>query len=544
MKNLSSTKVRRSAEGGSRLRAFYRSTVAASAIVLGLAIAPSVASATTLTPHASTAPCNVSVASGSGVVVNTGASTLVLGVTAGSTKLTINCDQSSGAAFAVEASLLATIGTTGVLQSNEVDIPAATTFATPSPDTGCPSGTNCTSTTFAVPATFSAADANAQCAPSAAQINAGLYGCAIAVANAQQAPVPGAEYLMTYASQAAPAAPTIAALQSQGSPTSLIDLSDAASATGHWWGNALASVQATLAGTTPGVSPGTCGAGGGNGNVPGAYLHAVWIPASGAPIPEAANSVTISNNCYDGKVLFAPTLGGTLSVPAAATPGSAYSVYLCELNVTPQPSNDTSATPPCGTPPAGTSWVDASFNFTVQSGIVTQNLPVTGSVGAASSGAFTSQLVNSGNSGTVSYTQSSGTPSLVVSSSGGVTTSGALAAGNYTATGTTSDTGGDTGTFSYTLTVAASPVVSKVPKITKVAGLCLPGKASSITISGTNFTLHPSVKGPAGTKVTVTKSLKSVLGLKVTAPARAKKGTYSLTIHFATKTLIAKYQVK
>ncbi|HVB19028.1 MAG TPA: hypothetical protein VNE22_01950 [Acidimicrobiales bacterium] len=459
----------------------------------------------------------------------------------GSTSLTIDCDQSSGAAFAVEASLLATIGTIGVLQSNEVDIPAAAIFANSTTDTGCPSGTSCTVATFVIPATFSAADSNALCAPSTAQINAGLYGCAIAVANAQQAPVAGAAYLMTYASQAAPAAPSVAALQSTGSANSLINLSDAPGAAGHWWGNALASIQATLAGTTPGVAPSTCASGGGNGNVPTSYLHAVWIAASGVATTATASNVTISNNCYDGKTLVAPVLGGTLSVPATAAAG-AYSVYLCELNVTPEASNDASTTPPCGTPPKGTSWVDASFSFTVAAGIVTQNLPDAGAVGAAASVGFTDQLVTSGNTGTVTYTQSTGAPSLAVSSSGAVTTSGALAAGTYSATGTTSDASGDTGTFTYTLSVAAAP--AKAPVIKKVAGLCLPGKPSTITVSGSNFTLHPSVSAPAGTKITVKKSLKSALILIVTAPTKAKKGTYSMKIHFAGKTLVAKYHVK
>jgi len=55
----------------------------------------------------------------------------------------------------------------------------------------------------------------------------------------------------------------------------------------------------------------------------------------------------------------------------------------------------------------------------------------------------------------VTYVQTSGTPSLVVSTSGLVTTSGALTAGSYVAKGTTSDPAGDTGTFTLTLKVGA-----------------------------------------------------------------------------------------
>ena len=67
----------------------------------------------------------------------------------------------------------------------EADTSTVGDFTASATDTGCPAGTagSCTEATFAVPATFSAAgDTAAQCPPSQAQINAGLFGCAIAVA--------------------------------------------------------------------------------------------------------------------------------------------------------------------------------------------------------------------------------------------------------------------------------------------------------------------------------------------------------------------------
>ncbi|MDE3007571.1 MAG: hypothetical protein KGJ10_00465 [Acidobacteriota bacterium] len=516
-----------------------RATLATMALMLGLAVMPSVASATTLAPRtASTAPCNVTIASGSGEVVPTSTSPIIVGVTAGATTIKIDCNASSQASIAVEASLLATAGTSGVLNVSEVDIPGVTTFTASATDTGCPSATagQCTVTTFAVPATFSATDPNATCAPSTAQINDGVFGCAIAVATAQQAPITGAEYLMTYASQSAPAAPTIAALQTSGSAGSLVNVSDAAGASSHWWGNSLAFVQAALAGVSGGVAPGTCGAGGGYGSTPTSYLKANWFAAnSTTPISEAATSVSISNVCYDGKTLYGPVLSGTLAVPATATPGS-YTVYLCEINTTPNSSNDAQSATNCGALPSGESWIDASFNFTVAPNLVTQNLPVAGTVTAAKSATFSAQLVTSGATGAtdaVTFTQSAGAPNLVVSSTGAVTTKGALSAGTYTASGTTSDASGATGTFSYSLTVSASPVVTAAPKTTSVTGFAVPGKTVVVTVHGTHLTARPKVTAPSGVRASITKSTSNTISVKITLSASAKKGSAVLVFHFA-----------
>ena len=88
--------------------------------------------------------------------------------------------------------------------------------------------------------------------------------------------------------------------------------------------------------------------------------------------------------------------------------------------------------------------------------VIVQGSPTSGTVTTVASNTFTDTLsAASGFVGPVTWTQSTGSPQLLVSSSGGVTTSGFLAAGTYTATGTTADGYGDTGTFTYTLTVTA-----------------------------------------------------------------------------------------
>ena len=94
---------------------------------------------------------------------------------------------------------------------------------------------------------------------------------------------------------------------------------------------------------------------------------------------------------------------------------------------------------------------------------ITQVPPTTGTATPATSAAFTSQLAVTGNVGSVTYTQTLGSPQVSVSTSGAVTTSGTLAVGSYTATGTTADPALDTGTFTFTLTVSASAITQTAP---------------------------------------------------------------------------------
>ena len=506
------------------------------AMVAGLTLASiGSASAASLTPNvAAPLPCNVSV-TGAGTAVP--GQTLIVGVVAGTTVVTLNCNTATGAGVVAEASLLAAIGTSAVLQTTEADTSALGTFATSATSTACPAGTagSCSIATFTVPATFATADASGVCPPTQAEINAGLFGCAIAVASTALAPVLGAEYLIQYASQATPPSPpTIAALQSTGAEGSLINVADAAGNTGYWWGSAVQAVQAANAGATPAVSPTTC-VGVGYGNVPAPYLADVWFvtgtstAVGGGP----ATGVTISNDCYDGKTLSPPVLGGTISVPASVVSGTSYTVYLCEVNSTPYPSNDVHAATICGA--GAPSWIDASFSFTAAAKVISQNLPVTNTAATSASSGFKDQLATSGNQGTVSYAQTAGTPSVVVSSSGAVSTSGTLKAGTYTASGTTSDASGDTGTFSYALVVtgASPPIVKPAPRAERVVGIAVPGRTVILTILGKNFTGRPRVTGPAGTSAIVLRATSTRLTLRVRERPTLRKGIYVLTMRFA-----------
>ncbi len=69
--------------------------------------------------------------------------------------------------------------------------------------------------------------------------------------------------------------------------------------------------------------------------------------------------------------------------------------------------------------------------------------------------AFNGQLQVAGATGAVTFTQSTGSPNVSVSSTGAVFAPSTLAAGTYSATGTDSDSSGDSGTWAYTLDVLA-----------------------------------------------------------------------------------------
>jgi hypothetical protein len=480
-------------------------------------------------------PCTVSV-SGSGQLVT--GTTLIAGVVGGTTQIKLDCNTSSGAAVVAEASLLAALGASNVLPTAEADTTSLGTFTASATDTGCPAGTagSCTVATFAVPATFTAAgDANAKCPPTQAQINAGIFGCAVAVANSSEAEIAGGEYLIQYASQTtAPSAPTISAQPSSGSANSLINVSDAAGATGYWWGDAIQAVQALDAGAAAAVAPSTCGSGGGYGDVPSSLLEEAWyVPGTSTPVfAGAATGVTISNDCYTGTTLDPPVLGGTMTVPSTVTAGTSYTVYLCEVNATPYPS--TSSASVCGT---SAPFIDASFTFAATAKTLSQNLPVTGTVTAADSTSFTAQLASSGNTGTVTYTQTAGSTSVVVSNSGAVSTKGALAPGTYTASGTTADPNGDAGTFTYTLTVTGTtvtppPPAPKAPRATRVVGWGIVGRTTIVTITGTGFTAGARIIGHAGDVASVVRTTSTRIIVRLRVARTAKRGSFRFTIQF------------
>jgi len=104
--------------------------------------------------------------------------------------------------------------------------------------------------------------------------------------------------------------------------------------------------------------------------------------------------------------------------------------------------------------------------------------------------------------------------------------------------------GGDKG--AATIDFAAPAIsVSVAPSATRVDGFAIPGRTVDITILGKNFTAGPKIFGHAGTVVSVLSHTSSKIVVKVREVASAKKGTYRLTIQFASgKKTSVSYSVK
>ena len=163
--------------------------------------------------------------------------------------------------------------------------------------------------------------------------------------------------------------------------------------------------------------------------------------------------------------------------------------------------------------------------------------PAAGSVTVAGSSAFSDQLVVSGNSGTVTYAQTGGSPALTVASSGVVTTSGTLVPGSYTATGTTSDTTGDYGTFIFTLTVGTMVQTTPLASSVKSPGsstfsdqLAVNGSDGAVNYVQTSGapTLNVSATGLVTTGATLAAGTYAASG--TTSDPNGDVGTFSFTL--------------
>jgi outer membrane protein OmpA-like peptidoglycan-associated protein len=162
-----------------------------------------------------------------------------------------------------------------------------------------------------------------------------------------------------------------------------------------------------------------------------------------------------------------------------------------------------------------------SFTLSVTAGSLSTT-PTLAIATVATSATYSTTLATTNNTGTVTYVQTTGTPSLVVSSSGVVTTSGTLAVGSYQATGTTSDLNGDTGSFSFTLIVGSATLATT------------PTTDSATVPNSSSYTTTLSTSGNFGGSVTYTKTsgsasvLVSSSGL-ITTSGTLAVGSYNVT---------------
>ena len=197
-----------------------------------------------------------------------------------------------------------------------------------------------------------------------------------------------------------------------------------------------------------------------------------------------------------------------------------------------------------------------AFTFSLNVGALTQSGPLFASMLSAATPTFTDQLVVTGANGTVSFTQTKGAPSVLVSSTGLVSTSGTLTPGSYVVRGTTSDASGDHGTFFFNLRVGAvapptttsTTTTTTVPKIQLpvafvVIGYAVTGRTVPVTIQGLGFYGRPTVTSHSGTSTVVTKDTGTALTLQVSVRPHTRNGLFTFTITLANgKTCRVRYR--
>ncbi len=132
-------------------------------------------------------------------------------------------------------------------------------------------------------------------------------------------------------------------------------------------------------------------------------------------------------------------------------------------------------------------WV---FTLTV-GGTLPQSAPLSGDVAADT--AYSGQLVVSGSTGTLSYTENTSTYStnVIVSSTGAVTYlpgNAPLAVGTYTVSGTDSDTINDIGVWTFTLAIGANLIQSSPTAVLVADGA---GYSGQLTVSDSSGTPGP-----------------------------------------------------
>ena len=124
-------------------------------------------------------------------------------------------------------------------------------------------------------------------------------------------------------------------------------------------------------------------------------------------------------------------------------------------------------------------------------------------------------------------------PSLTVLVTGPIT---------FASAGTTTTT---TPTTTTTTPTTTTTTPRPVPRATRTTGTAVRGKTVLVTVWGSHFTAVSRVSGPAGATITVKSVTASKLTLKIKEAANARKGTFTLTIHFKSgKTASVKYTVR
>jgi len=172
-----------------------------------------------------------------------------------------------------------------------------------------------------------------------------------------------------------------------------------------------------------------------------------------------------------------------------------------------------------------------TFTLALKVGALVQRLPTTATITTDKSSTFSEQLSVGANLGAETFVQTRGTPNLLVSATGLVTTSGTLAVGGYRAAGSVSDATGDVGTFTFTLNVAATPPPPPPPPTASVVkGYAVAGRTVTLAIDGANFFGQPTITSHPGTKVVVVRDTGKVLIARVKSTPHSRNGRFTFTI--------------
>ncbi|MHB8263431.1 MAG: IPT/TIG domain-containing protein [Acidimicrobiales bacterium] len=266
-------------------------------------------------------------------------------------------------------------------------------------------------------------DTNASCPPTQQQVNIGLPGCAMSVADAN-GNIWGLA-LLNYTSPAnpAPEAPQIHLSTSSVSPGGTVSISDnpctpsSSTVCPYFWGNPT-SVTPSVGGTDPSL---------GNIDFPAVPLDISLCPAKGGsctsiPNPASAPVVTVTPPVYDfntststGTMSSYPTISGSLNIPSSLAVG-AYNLNVYEGNLLGVFNGNGTNCPSGTTASDGKSCLEATAAITVASTSPSISLITPGSSPLAGGGTAVITGTNLSGASTVDFGSTPATNVKVVSS--------------------------------------------------------------------------------------------------------------------------------
>lgn len=156
--------------------------------------------------------------------------------------------------------------------------------------------------TYTLPSSH-ALDPNAVCAPTTAQINAGLIGCALATIDLTSfKPVGAGSAVIQYIGDPVfPPNPTLALSTPNATVGEAVTVADRPGATTYWWLSTLGALESLLGG---GAAP------------PPTITVTLTNATSSVTAP---NAITVSPAVYNNPVLTPPKISGSFTVPRKAT---------------------------------------------------------------------------------------------------------------------------------------------------------------------------------------------------------------------------------